>query len=287
MTVLEETKREPTQNTKAFVNETIKYLNSNQPAKLSQRINDSSIRSNRIFERNILNVRDIMTKPVITVMPDTLIEVALIKMIKHKIKKLPVVSVDDNSKVIGIISMTDIAGINLQKWNEKTLIAKHKHPDIDEILKSDEDQLLEFKSSFRYCHIRKEINPEIEFNCLKTVCAFLNASGGDLIIGVSDSNIVLGIEPDYVSFKRQSRDGFQNYLINQISNKIGNIFLEHIEIQFHRVNNLEICQVHVHPSHEPAFLNHKSKQLFYVRTGNGSRPFHISDAAKYIKSKWG
>jgi CBS domain-containing protein len=231
-------------------------------------------------------LKDIMTKSVVTIEPESTIETALIKMIKHRIKKLPVISLKENYRVIGILSMTDLANITLRKYNEQTNDTSQKHLQIEELLKYDEGQNLEFKSSFRYCHVRNEINQELEISCLKTVCAFLNAAGGDLIIGISDRNFIIGIEQEYIFFRNQNRDGLQNYLINQIANKIGNIFLKHIEILFHNIDEHEICQVHVHPSNEPAFLNHKSRQLFYVRTGNGSRPFNISDAAKYIKSKW-
>jgi CBS domain-containing protein len=229
-------------------------------------------------------IMHIMTHSIITAKPNTSIETAIIKMIKYKIKKLPVVS-DDNSRIIGIISLTDIA--RAHKWKKNTIRTNTKPLGIEILLIHDEGQHLEFKSSFRYCRIRKEINPELEYNCLKTICAFLNASGGDLIIGISDSNLVVGIEEDYMFIKKRNRDGFQNYLLNQISNKVGNVYLKHVEIRFHVINEREICQVHVYASQEPAFLNHKGKQHFFVRAGNGSRSFNISDASKYIKTKWG
>jgi CBS domain-containing protein len=231
-------------------------------------------------------VEEVMTNPIIAAEPEMSIDAAVKAMIEHKIKKLPVVSADEGSKLIGILTLTDMAGLKPDMWGNGSRKDKEQLLDITSLVQSYEGQHLEFKSSFRYSFHREEVDPELEFNCLKAICAFLNASGGDLIIGVSDSNVVVGIEFDYMAIKRKDRDGFQNYLINQIAQKIGNIHLKHIEIIFHEVHGHEVCQVHVEASHEPAFLNHKGKQLFFVRTGNGSRPFKISEAVNYMNERW-
>jgi CBS domain-containing protein len=229
-------------------------------------------------------VKEVMTTPIISTNPDTSIEAAVKMMLEHRIKKLPVVTKD--SEVVGILSLTDVAGLNSSIWWSNA--QKEERPlDINAIVEGYEGQHLEFKSSFRYNFHREEVDSELEFNCLKAICAFLNASGGDLIIGVSDSNVVVGIESDYMAIKRRDRDGFQNYMINQIAHKIGNIHLKHIAISFHRVHGHDVCHVHVEASHEPAFLKHRGKELFFVRTGNGSRSFDISEAVNYMNERWG
>lgn len=53
-----------------------------------------------------LKLGDVMTKPVITVTPKTALQDAASLMIKYKIGGLPVV--DDEEKVIGVITETDI-----------------------------------------------------------------------------------------------------------------------------------------------------------------------------------
>jgi hypothetical protein len=181
-----------------------------------------------------------MTTPIIATKPNVTIETAVRIMIEHRIKKLPVASKDDDSKIVGILSMTDVASLKPDARKERAPRDEKKPFDIRVLVKSDEGQHLEFKSSLRYCVIRHEIHPELEFNCLKTICAFLNASGGDLFIGVSDSNVVVGIEADYMAIKKRNRDGFQNYLINQIANKIGNIYLKHIGILFHKIQGKDV-----------------------------------------------
>jgi predicted transcriptional regulator len=227
-------------------------------------------------------VEEVMTNSIITTGPERLIETAVKIMIENKIKKLPVV---DGSDIVGILTMTDVAGLNPGIWWINASNEKQKL-EIYALVESYEGQHLEFKSSLRYNFHREEVDPELEFNCLKAICAFLNASGGDLIIGVSDSNVVVGIETDYIAIKGRDRDGFQNYLINQIAHKIGNIHLKHIEVIFHQVHGHDVCQIRVEASHEPAFLKHRGKELFFVRTGNGSRPFDISEAVSYMNERW-
>ena len=61
-------------------------------------------------------VRDIMSKPLIVVSPETSLEEAIEVMFKHKIKKLPVI---DGGKLVGLVTFTDIARV--QPVMEKTI----------------------------------------------------------------------------------------------------------------------------------------------------------------------
>jgi predicted HTH transcriptional regulator len=150
-----------------------------------------------------------------------------------------------------------------------------------------EGQRLEFKSSLRYDMNTRQVNLNLEGVVLKTICAFLNAEGGTLLIGLSDDKSVTGIEYDYKVIRHQNRDGFENHLLGLISNCIGNSYLPYIETVFHNMLGKDLSQVNVQPSPKPAFLNNGDKQCFYVRTGNTSRPFSISEASEYIQEKWG
>ena len=71
-------------------------------------------------------VRDIMSKPLIVVGPETSLEEAIEVMFKHKIKKLPVI---DGGKLVGLVTFIDIARV--QPVMEKTirrLMEKYKVP---------------------------------------------------------------------------------------------------------------------------------------------------------------
>jgi CBS domain-containing protein len=232
-----------------------------------------------------LRVGEVMTSELISVKPETSLDEASELMLKNRIKKLPIMDPDQPERVLGILSLTDIALVKPQLIKDIKKL-ENEEKDIQRLVREPESQYLELKASLRYNSRQHCLDPDLEFNCLKTVCAFLNSDGGDLLIGVNDRNRVVGLKHDYKTFNKNNRDAFENYFVNQISHKIGNIHLKFISVTFPKPYGKEICRVHVEPSQEPAFLYHKSSQYFYVRAGNGSRPFNISESARYMIEKW-
>lgn len=174
----------------------------------------------------------------------------------------------------------------INKFMNELLEEDRKREDIMELIKMPEDQHLEFKSTLRFDLQTKTVNKNLEKECLKTICAFLNADGGILIIGISDKRQIIGVSFDYQTLKNKSRDSFENHLVNLISSRIGNHFLKFIEISFNELEEKEICKVKVYRSNKEAFYKEGIQQEFYVRTGNNSRPFSMSGAAEYIKEHW-
>ena len=232
-----------------------------------------------------ITVAEIMTSGIVACSPDTSIEEACRTMQDKKIKKLAVM---DNDVLAGIVSLTDIA--NRQPELIETLKQGNGDgfvDDIYELLNLSEGQHLEFKSSLRYDLNTRQVNQSLEGVVLKTICAFLNSDGGTLLIGLSDNKDVIGIENDYLVIRHQNRDGFENHLLGLISNCIGNYYLPYVEMIFHNLLGKDLCQVNIKSSPKPAFLNNGGKQDFYVRTGNASRPFSISEASEYIQDRWG
>jgi CBS domain-containing protein len=58
-------------------------------------------------------VRQVMSKPLVTVEPETMLEEAVEIMFQHKIKKLPVMERGDtDSRLVGLVTLTDIARIH-------------------------------------------------------------------------------------------------------------------------------------------------------------------------------
>ena len=52
-------------------------------------------------------------------------------------------------------------------------------------------------------------------------------------------------------------------------------------------NGNEACIVAVDPSHKPAYIqNGDGKEEFFVRMGNSTQPFSMSEAEEYIKTRW-
>jgi CBS domain-containing protein len=85
-------------------------------------------------------VGEIMSKPAVTVEPETELEEAVELMFKHKIKKLPVVEGSGSeTKLVGLVTLTDIARI---------------HPAIMETLR----KLFEERSEVPPKHMEKVMN---------------------------------------------------------------------------------------------------------------------------------
>ncbi|MBE2218189.1 MAG: ATP-binding protein, partial [Ignavibacteria bacterium] len=73
--------------------------------------------------------------------------------------------------------------------------------------------------SYDYRQVKTDKN--LEDIILKSIAGFLNAKGGTLILGVDDSGEILGLTEDYWTLKRKNKDGFQQKLIQLISNAFG------------------------------------------------------------------
>lgn len=148
-----------------------------------------------------------------------------------------------------------------------------------------EGQRTEFKSTFRQ-PVDNDDTPErvIEFECLKTINAFLNhPEGGRLLIGVSDEGGIHGLEDDYVTFSdEQNRDVFEQTLLNKVASSIGPRFNEKLSISFFVVDGGDICLVEVDTAHRPAFIEFEGKEKFHVRRGNRTVSIEGREQAEYI-----
>lgn len=152
---------------------------------------------------------------------------------------------------------------------------------IQEIIKKGESESIEFKSSLRWDYKEARKNKKHEYNIAKVITAFLNSTGGTLLIGVGDNGEILGLDNDIFTLKKQNVDGFELELFALIRNYIGEDFLKNIHITFETINDKFICRVIVSPSQKPAFVDNKE---FYVRTGNSSQLLEIQEAKEYINT---
>ena len=71
------------------------------------------------------------------------------------------------------------------------------HRSAGELIKQGESKTLEFKSTLRW-NLREDRKDDkrITHAALKTIAAFLNTEGGDLLLGVADDGAIVGIEKD-------------------------------------------------------------------------------------------
>lgn len=160
-------------------------------------------------------------------------------------------------------------------------------PDIAALLRSNENEQVEFKSTLRWDVRAGRVNKDMERAIMKTVAAFLNSGGGHLVIGVDDGRQVVGLDLDYRTLQRQDADGFENHFTKVFRAVIGPEFRQFVKLHFHAHDGKELCAVRVFPAKQPAYWMSEGKEEFYIRTGNATTPLTFREAAAYIRTRWG
>ena len=157
---------------------------------------------------------------------------------------------------------------------------------LDELIETGESTTLEFKGSIRWDFRLNQVNKVLEKSIVKTIAAFLNTSGGILVIGVSDEGDIWGIENDLQTLKRKDLDGYENYLTTLVGNKLGVQFTTQFKTSFINQEGRTVCIVKVTGSSVPVYLKDGDCVEFYVRSGNTSRQLNVEEVQEYIPMNW-
>ena len=147
------------------------------------------------------------------------------------------------------------------------------HRQAEELIKRGESKTLEFKSTLRWnLRENKKDDKLITYSVLKTIAAFLNTAGGDLLIGVADDGTVTGIEQD----RFENDDEFMRHLAQVVRNGLGDRASTCIDPKTQIVQGKTVCLVSCQRSPEPVFLRWKETEGaetgdFYVRSSPRER----------------
>ena len=163
---------------------------------------------------------------------------------------------------------------------------------LEEMIAEGESDELEFKSSLRWDYRQGAKNNKLEEVILKSVSAFANSQGGTLLIGVNDNGEVLGLEHDYSTFSRATRDQFELHLQNILKQAFGVSFVtSKINISFPLAHGQEICQIDIAPATQLVTLKMTDKngqpvERIFVRSGNASQGLPLSEVHDYVKERF-
>jgi len=175
---------------------------------------------------------------------------------------------------------------------EITPIERKADLSLEELIRSGESRLLEFKSSMRWNIKESKVDKKMEEIVLKTISAFNNADGGTLLIGVSDDGEILGLDSDYSSLKNGNKDTFEIHLRNLINSAFGkNFAATQISIGFPVVEEKEICEIKIGRGIKALYCETSEPNLpkvkrFYLRSGNTSQELDIEETASYISNRF-
>lgn len=163
-----------------------------------------------------------------------------------------------------------------------------RHRRADELLKLNESKTLDFKSTLRWdLKAGRKDDKLITHAVLKTIAAFLNTEGGDLLIGVQDDRTIIGIDHD----RFDSDDQFMRHLVQVVQNGLGELAATCIDPLMQIVEGKSVCLVSCQRSPEPVFLRWKEMESepegdFYVRGGPRTDRLGVERAREYIRSRF-
>lgn len=158
------------------------------------------------------------------------------------------------------------------------------------IISSGESSSAEFKSTLRVNLHTEKPDVVIELQAMKTIAGFMNTKKGTLLIGVSDSKEILGLDIDFNSFNKEDKmDEFQKHLDNTIEKFLGNSAFSGLEIAFPEIDGKTICRIDADfSSNGPIYVKNKSKnsEEFYIRRSASTKALNPSEMIDYIKNYW-
>lgn len=162
------------------------------------------------------------------------------------------------------------------------------HRNAEELIKRGESRTLEFKSTLRW-NLREDRQDDkvVTHAVLKTIAAFLNTEGGDLLIGVADDGSIVGVDQD----RLESDDKLMRHLAQVVRNGLGDRAGTCIDPKTQIVQGKAVCVVSCQRSPEPVFLKWKGMEAspdgdFFVRSGPGTVKLPTDSANAYIRTRF-
>ena len=204
----------------------------------------------------------------------------------HKVEKVIQEIVDSNFDLYKRITDDQSFGEVIKDLLFDQYVRNHRNA--EELIKQGESKTLEFKSTLRW-NLKEERKDRrgVTYAAVKTIAAFLNTEGGDLLLGVADDGSVVGIEQD----RFDSDDKFMLHLTQCVRNGLGDRAGTCIDPRIQIIDGKAVCAVGCQRSPEPVFLKWKGVSAaeasdFFVRSGPGTVRLSRTDAKKYTSTRF-
>ena len=204
----------------------------------------------------------------------------------HKVEAVIQEIVDTNFELYKRITDDRAFGDALKNFLFDQYVRGHRNA--AELIKRGESKTLEFKSTLRWSLKENHKDDKgVTHATLKTIAAFLNSEGGDLLIGVADNGSIVGIEHDQL----ESDDKFMLHLAQVVRNGLGDRAGTCIDPKVQAVDSKSVCVVSCQRSPEPVFLKWKGLEAnlggdFFVRSGPGTVKLSPESAKEYVRTRF-
>ncbi len=174
----------------------------------------------------------------------------------------------------GWFPATIAAGVGVMIGNQQFPAGEKPWRDLHELLNEGEHGRLEFKADLS--NGKKSC-----FNgIIKTIAAFANTDGGELLIGVTDKNQIVGLGD--ILKKYGTLDSFQCAIRNAIRSNIDTRAKRLYRIKFENVDDETVCRIEVEKARRHIFLKDGS---FYIRDGNLTNALSPKEYKERISSE--
>ena len=154
------------------------------------------------------------------------------------------------------------------------------------LIAAGESAHVEFKASARWDLERGSVNKQLEDGVVRAIAGMLNEAGGSLLIGVTDSGEICGVERDFATLKDRNRDGFERFVIGLVRFRLGGETCPLIHVTFHTIEARDICRVIVEPADRPVYFRDGSTSRFFLRTGNSTREMDAREMLEHVERRF-
>jgi len=165
-----------------------------------------------------------------------------------------------------------------------------KNPNtIEKIVENGEGNQVEFKPALLYNFKTGKAGIGVKGKIATAICAFLNANGGLLFIGLNDDGAPQGLEYDFsLAAGKKPKDFFQNEFDQMIEHFLTFAVKSNITGQFYELGGKDIFIISVEPSKNRAiFVKGQNGKEFWIRGNAGNRQLtDIEELANYCIDRW-
>ena len=149
-----------------------------------------------------------------------------------------------------------------------------------------EDFHTEFKTSIIYPENSMKVDVEAQtIKIMQEICAFLNAEGGHLYLGVSDIGYEMGLEEDLKNpLFKGSRDKYEVYVNNKMVYYLGQEGAHYVHTHFDNEVSNAVLILDIEPCPTPIAVG----SVYYERMGTSARKVNENYRDKFlaIRKQW-
>lgn len=203
--------------------------------------------------------------------------------------------IDDTEEISLLETPFDWTGLDIRAEEEESDISSSENEvknsqTIEEIISNGEGNQVEFKPALLYNFKTNLAGISVKAKIATAICAFLNANGGFLFIGLDDDGKPQGLDYDFsLANGKKPKDFFQNEFDQMIEHFLSFSVKANISGKFHELAGKDVFVVTVEPSKNRAiFVKGQKGKEFWVRGNAGNRQLNdMEELANYCIDRWG